>query len=299
MSTDIIVDNKNDVSEIIGTYSQYIEKIEPYKYRCLICNYGPIYKSKLPSHMSSHFGASNNCPVCGKLCSRRSHLIFHIKSNHRGHKLYECDVCHTNCVSQLELIKHMLCHPHIGGKYECAVCREQFKRKYELQHHLSFHTNNDMISNNNNCNDNSSNNGNISSIVYNDTVSQNTLEYNTYSRINHIEHNTNVVCQESNSTPCYYDQLLISNMFNEYCTESNIIWDDDIIIEHLAVNEQSCDNIQNNIKNTIQSDVQSTIKDSTHTNVCSICSMHFDHSSDLSIHELYHFEEFVPIYLEV
>ena len=58
------------------------------------------------SMMGVPFEGPVNCPICGKILSRRDYLRIHMRQ-HTGEKPYKCPYCPRRCAERCNLRKHI------------------------------------------------------------------------------------------------------------------------------------------------------------------------------------------------
>ena len=86
----------------------------------------------VPSHVSS-----TECPKCGKVFSRKDHLVQHHRSIHEGIK-YPCNQCDYQATEKAKL------RQHIAGKHsdtilQCELCGYQTKWRVHYNAHKKTH----------------------------------------------------------------------------------------------------------------------------------------------------------------
>lgn len=85
----------------------------------------------------------SKCMYCSRSYSKRSYLLIHINSVHKGlRKPYICAQCGQGFTERASLGRHMKCHKKQAFNYYCQECDASFSTKKWLKNHNTrFHSN--------------------------------------------------------------------------------------------------------------------------------------------------------------
>ncbi|XP_012671955.1 vascular endothelial zinc finger 1-like isoform X2 [Clupea harengus] len=134
-------------------------------FECPICHQRFKRKDRMTYHVRSHDGGVHKpyvCSVCGKGFSRPDHLSCHVKHVHSSERPFKCQVtaCTSAFATKDRLRSHMIRHE---GKVTCNICGKMLSAAY-ITSHLKTHGQTNF--NNNNCNKDSNDVCNSSSITH-------------------------------------------------------------------------------------------------------------------------------------
>ncbi|XP_054832514.1 zinc finger and SCAN domain-containing protein 32-like [Eublepharis macularius] len=95
--------------------------------------------SVLPQHKRVYgHETSFQCAKCGKILSRKDHLIRHQRI-HLAEKPHKCSYCGKSFFERSDLIRHE--RTHTGERpYKCSLCEKSFSHKWLLIKHERTHT---------------------------------------------------------------------------------------------------------------------------------------------------------------
>ncbi|XP_042205115.1 obscurin-like [Homarus americanus] len=99
-----------------------------------LSSYTELYKEKPPKEEREY-----PCPVCGKVFTHPSSLIYHRDSTHNNGRMFVCHICNAAFKHKQLLQRHYSVHSE-DRPYPCEVCHTAFKTRGNLYNHMNTHT---------------------------------------------------------------------------------------------------------------------------------------------------------------
>ncbi|XP_072933990.1 zinc finger X-chromosomal protein-like [Epargyreus clarus] len=114
----------------------HIRKVHCADYKKFICeNCGAGFSAKylLERHMAVHSGERVECPICGKMLSRRTNMSEHLRC-HSNTRQHICQLCGRAFVRRATLNTHVRFVHHTGDQL-CDGCDGRFSSRKLLVNH--------------------------------------------------------------------------------------------------------------------------------------------------------------------
>lgn len=99
-------------------------------------------KFKSPYAVQRHkidvHGIGHKCSYCGRMFTKKSFMVDHIRRSHLKEKNVECPVCFQRFFNKYMVSRHMV--THVGERnFHCDICGKKFLWKKNLIGHMSTH----------------------------------------------------------------------------------------------------------------------------------------------------------------
>lgn len=92
-------------------------------------------------HLIKVHGIGHKCTYCGKLFTRNSYMVDHVRRYHLNEKNVECSVCGDKFYNTGSLKRHMMKHSG-ERRYHCDICGKKYLWKKNLRGHMTSHNKN-------------------------------------------------------------------------------------------------------------------------------------------------------------
>ncbi|KAM7349228.1 uncharacterized protein ACRADG_008248 [Cochliomyia hominivorax] len=103
---------------------------------CPICKRSQKSTEDLQCHLKSHDEKRLQCPWCGKLFSRSSHLKDHQNAVHLKLRPFKCDFCELAFGDRKARLVHQKSHTE-DRPITCSVCKRGFKTRSTFKRHIN------------------------------------------------------------------------------------------------------------------------------------------------------------------
>ncbi|KAM3957655.1 LOW QUALITY PROTEIN: uncharacterized protein ACR2FA_008364 [Aphomia sociella] len=108
---------------------------------CLECSEKFTSQYWMQRHMINVHGTGHKCSYCGKLFTKNSHMVNHVRRTHLKEKNVQCSVCFERFFDVQHLRTHTV--KHVGERnFHCDFCGKKFLWKKNLRAHMSSHIKN-------------------------------------------------------------------------------------------------------------------------------------------------------------
>lgn len=107
-------------------------------FKCLQC--GELFSSQYmrQKHLIDAHNTGHKCSYCGRMFTRNSFMVDHIRRTHYKEKNVPCSVCGEKFFDNYLLRMHMVKHDG-ERKFHCDVCGKSFLRRSNLSGHMDVH----------------------------------------------------------------------------------------------------------------------------------------------------------------
>lgn len=95
-----------------------------------------IYKKQ--NHLIKAHNVGHKCAYCGKMFTRNSFMMNHVRRTHLKERTVPCSVCHVKFFDTYHMKLHMVKHEGMR-RFRCDVCGKTFLRVRNLKSHMDTH----------------------------------------------------------------------------------------------------------------------------------------------------------------
>ncbi|XP_058813347.1 zinc finger protein 33A-like [Topomyia yanbarensis] len=127
--------NKGAIDTHVQTY--HLGENAPCPSPCEQCGKVCSSKSALKYHLRMHING-NTCEICGKTFVAQHKLRRHIERKHEKLKKYECHLCHKKLCS-LDSVHVHIKTMHSSKEVKCEYCGKSYPSEFSLRYHLKKH----------------------------------------------------------------------------------------------------------------------------------------------------------------
>lgn len=95
-----------------------------------------MYKKQ--NHLIKAHNVGHKCAYCGKMFTRNSFMVNHVRRTHLKERTVPCSVCHVKFFDSYHMKLHMVKHEGMR-RFKCEVCGKSFLRAKNLKSHMDTH----------------------------------------------------------------------------------------------------------------------------------------------------------------